>query len=191
MPPLTSAVSVDKHFFQTHNHSPWPWTLTSGIESVHLWVQWSEFEDIPSTQTWDFMFKRPETCLVILDLWPHESNQWICESTWTFVPNLKESSRGVLKKTCSQGKKGFVWSQRPWSFQMSFVYLWVQLINTSRCSWDGGFIGQGYSDLDLWTPHDNQFIQLNICNLFEYISLRVHKNATDGQPKNRMSLVTI
>ena len=57
------------------------------------------------------MFKRPWTCSVTLtfDLWPPESNEFLCLSEWTLGPNLKGLSWGVFnKKGIYQGEAHMV-----------------------------------------------------------------------------------
>ena len=67
-PPPTSALSIFIHLFLA--------SYETIVTKSNLFIFKSKFQEIPSRQIWDIMFKRPETCWCGLDLWP-AGHSWV------------------------------------------------------------------------------------------------------------------
>ena len=81
----------------------------------------AKFHEIPSRCSWDIPLIRIWWDNSDLDLWPPNSNQFIPESKWTFVPNLKKFPQGVPE--ILRWREGTMWKHN---------------VSGHSCRWCGG-----------------------------------------------------
>lgn len=90
------------------------------------------------------------------DLWPSKSNQFILESKWMFVPNLKEFSKGFPEIA---GFQKWDWPLTFWIWNVITLYFYLighlwSFVKLAYEFWNYDLIHVMWDhfDLDLWPP---------------------------------------